>query len=308
MNEEFWKNKRVLVTGHKGFLGRHVCRTLKKLDAYTIGVDLPECDLTDHAQAKLVFDSMPHVVLHLAGMPGVKDCEENPKRAFEANVVATHNVLDWLNPEYLQAAVFVSSNHVYGEQEKKPTTEDAPLNGKGIYAATKIAADVLARAWGKSTGLPIGVARITNTYGPDDHHTEHLVTGTILSLLRGEEASVRGNINDTKGYLYVVDTVNGILAVAKGLATGKAKPGEAFNIVPNKPSSVLRVLVAIRFALGLSEGRTAHVANAKATEHEHLCNYKAAERLGWAAIFSLDGGVQLTADWYRANQLEHASG
>ena len=103
----------------------------------------------------------------------------------------------------------------YGEQTTMPTSEDASLNGHGMYAATKLASDVLARAFGKSHGLPVGIARITNSYGGDDHHITHIVTATILSALKNESPIIKQSGRDRKGYSYIKDTVAGIMAIAE---------------------------------------------------------------------------------------------
>ncbi len=196
----FWNKKRVLITGGSGFVGRWVGRALAPAGAelhildlappakYEIPFTFHRADLRELAATRRLIDDVePEVVIHLAGQPGVGTSQDNPVSAYESNVLATFNLLEASRLHGgLQAIVAVSSNHVYGDQHGEPAAEDAPLNGAGMYAASKLCGDVLARAYGKSYGLPVGIARMTNSYGGDDHHVAHIITGTILAALKNE--------------------------------------------------------------------------------------------------------------------------
>ena len=114
-----------------------------------------------------------------------------------------------------------------------------------MYAASKLCGDVLARCYGKSYGLPVGIARMTNSYGGDDHHVAHIITGSILSTLRGERPVIKQSGRDLKGYLYIEDTVAGLLAVAEGVAGSADLAGEAFNLVPDAAITTLELVRAI---------------------------------------------------------------
>ena len=181
---------------------------------------------------------------------------DNPVGAYEANVLATFNLLEACRRQGgVEAIVAVSSNHVYGEQHHLPTPEDAPLNGTGMYAASKLAADVLARAYGKTYGLPVGIARMTNSYGGDDHHLAHIITATILSALKNERPVIKQSGRDRKGYLYIKDTAEGLLAVAEGVAAKRELRGEAFNLVPNDAVTVNELVAAILDVVGVKCSR-----------------------------------------------------
>src|SRR5439155_14452220 len=97
--------------------------------------------------------------------------------------------------------------------------EDAALNGLGIYAASKACADIVARSYARTYGLPIGIARITNTFGGRDHHKDHLVTATILAIVRGDAPAIRSSGRAVRGYMYVRDTVEAFLALAESVRT-----------------------------------------------------------------------------------------
>jgi nucleoside-diphosphate-sugar epimerase len=193
--------------------------------------------------------------------------------------------------------VAVSSNHVYGEQHHLPTPEDARLNGLGMYAASKLAGDVLACAYGKTYGLPVGIARMTNSYGGDDHHVAHIITATILSALRGEPPVIKQSGNDRKGYLYIKDTAEGLLAVAEGVATRPELRGEAFNLVPDEAVTVKELVRAVSAAVGRPLEPT--ILNPHAPyEVEHLDNSKARKLLAWTPKYDLAAALAETLAWF----------
>ena len=314
INNTFWKGKRVLVTGGAGFVGRWLCRSLRRAEADIHLLDLQStaasepaltfhranlCDL--EATRRLLADLRPTAIIHLAGQPGVQSSHENPLGAFESNVTAAFNLFEACRlVRCAEAIVAVSSNHVYGDQHATPTIETAPLNGHGMYASTKLASDVLARAFGKSHGLPIGIARITNSYGGDDHHLSHIVTATILSALKNESPIIKQSGRDRKAYSYIPDTVSGLLAIAQGVSERKALNGEAFNIVPDEPIAVVDLVRLILTTAGATcEPR---ILNPSASfEVEFLDNGKARSELGWRPHYDYATGLAETVRWYRDN-------
>lgn len=316
MNQSFWHRKRVLITGGVGFIGRWVGRALLPAEASLDIVDLQPMQARDvphrfhqadmrklETCRELLDKTQPEVIIHLAGQPGVGSSHDNPVGAFEANVLIAFNLLEACR-KYgrVQSIVAVSSNHVYGDHETLPTPETAALNGHGTYAASKLASDVLAQCYGKTYGLPVGIARMTNSYGGDDHHTSHIITASILSALRGERPVIKQSGRDRKGYLFVKDTAEGLLAVAEGAAK-KELAGEAFNIVPNESHTVLELVRAVQQAAGTQHDPVVERPDAH-FENEHLDNAKARRLLNWTPKYSLADGLKETIAWYR----EHPSG
>ena len=312
MNTTFWHKKRVMVTGGSGFCGRWLVRTLAETKAqihicdisppFNLDVDYTyqNLDLSDiDATIKSLHEFQPEVMIHLAGQAGVSDCHKNPVEALERNVLCTFSVLEACRVYgKLESIVAASSNHVYGEQEAMPSAEDVPLNGFGMYATSKLCGDVLARSYGKTYGLPVTIARITNSYGGDDSHTGHIITGSILSILRGITPVIRQSGRDSKGFLYIKDTVDGFLTLAEKTAKSEAIYGEAFNFAPDNKITVKNLVQEIISLM--DEEIKPEIQHPMADyEIEHLDNRKARQLLGWTPKYSLRDGLSETIEWYR---------
>ena len=312
--EAIWKQARVLVTGGAGFVGRWLCKAI-----HEAGAEIHLLDLTPPEQLKagftfhranlcnleatqgLLAELRPSIIMHLAGLPGVQASHDNPVLAFESNVVAAFNLLEAARiVKCCRAIVAVSSNHVYGDQKQSPTSEDAPLNGHGMYAASKLASDVLARSFGKSYNLPVGIARITNSYGGDDHHVSHIVTATILSALRNEPPVIKQSGRDRKGYLYIADTVSGLMALAEGIAQQPALYGEAFNIVPDESITVAELVRVVLKTVGINAEPRILQPDAH-YEEESLSNARSNSALGWRPRFGYPDGIKEAVQWYKHN-------
>jgi len=314
VNSEFWHGKRVLVTGGCGFVGRWLCRALRPAEIDLHILDLApsshldvkhtfhKTDMRDLAATeKMLSDVRPQAIIHLAGQPGVGSSHDNPLGAYEANVLATFNLLEGCRRQgAVEAICAVSSNHVYGDQHKRPTAEDAPLNGDGMYAASKLAADVLTRAYGKTYKVPVGIARMTNSYGGDDHHVAHITTATLLSALKNERPVIKQSGRDVKGYLYIEDTAQGLLAVAEGVAKDESLRGEAFNLVPDQAVTVTDLVRTVLDVCGSKLEPEIQRPDAH-YEEEHLDNSKARKLLGWTPAHDLRAGLQKTLEWYRSH-------
>lgn len=302
----FWAGRRVLVTGGGGYLARVLIRELAAHSAEVVAVDLQPLasgdgmvtvcgDLTDvQFVGNVLGEFRIQTCFHLAGHAGVAFCDSHPFEAFEANARTVWSLLEACRTAKGVAEIVVtSSNHVYGDQTLVPTPEDVPLRPVGAYAVSKACGDFAARAFARSHGLSIGIARITNTFGGRDPHTDHLITGTILAVLSGRRPVIRGNGTATKGYLYIADTIDAMIRFAEVLRA-EGLGGEALNVAPDVPVSV-RDIVARILRLAGAEGLVPVVEGDPAVEEEfqHLSNAKARRLLGWQPRYSLEEGLRL---------------
>src|SRR6185295_3359232 len=120
----------------------------------------------------------------------------------------------------------------YGDQESSPFDESFPLNGSDPYAASKACTDIIARCYAATYGMPIAIARTANIFGPADAHLDHIIPGTLLSLLRGERPVIRSDGSPSKGYLHVPDNAPAYMLLA-ARAAGLDVRGRAYHIHPD---------------------------------------------------------------------------
>ena len=328
MNADYWKGRRVCITGIAGFVGSNLARALLDLGADVVGLDrvkespslralgvdvevLPRDvrnrDRLAWALANgngLVGWRAPEVVFHLAGLGHIKDCQEHPIEALETNVLGTANILEACRLLPMPPVVVVaSSNHVYGSMSvgQYLWSEQHPPGQTDIYGTSKSCGDLIVRAYGR-LGLRCAALRHTNAFGPADPHRSHIVTRLICDLLEGKEpviATVNGS-TATKGFIHVADVVQAYLLIAEALTEGLA-PGTALNAGAERPVSIteLAELVATVADVGLRP-RFEEVAFWDQAEYrEHLDSSRLLS-VGWTRR-PLTEALAETFIWYRAH-------
>lgn len=326
---DFYRNKTVLVTGVAGFLGAHLARALLAAGADVIGLDrvtdspclrvhgltgaVPILDADITAGPELLWhfiggnlQPLPSVVFHLAGASHIAWCQEHPTEAMQANVVGTLNVLEACRAlrdrgAPLDAVVVASSNHIYAGGTRGrgvPYIEADQIGAVDVYGMTKGAADMLARTWAESFGLPVVALRHLNAYGGADPHASHIVPATILSLLDGKAPVIRSDGNPVKGYLYIDDLIRAYLHAGQIAAT---RPG-AYNI--GGVSMALRVADLVQRIIGVS-GRDAEpdIRGEDLSQKGYIeqLDDRVFRATGWRDETTLTEGLRATWNWYVAH-------
>lgn len=299
-----WSGRTVLVTGSEGLMGKPLVRMLEERGAETTKLDkVLGHDLLFPSWFASLFQHQA-VIFHLAAQSGVEAARETPWDAWNLHVMGTLNVLESIrlhSPNMQTVVIVASSNHIYGPQTMYPTTEDAPLNQLDTYSASKIAVDVLTRSYWHNYGVKTAVVRNTNVYGPDDPHSDHLIPGTILSLLRGEAPVIHGNGETYKSYVHVDDMMEAYILLAEALLEGRAGYGEAWNVSDQSGWSVGEVVdmignTGISAVSSIVEGEVRDQAN------EYLDASKIHKVTGWKPKRTLEQGLREVMDAFRARQ------
>ena len=328
-DRHFWNGRRVLVTGPNGFIAAWLIETLVDNGASVVGydrsavgtldlhpglrdrVELVIGDLTD--QPKLERNLAEHgiqTLFHLAGQSSISLSRGSPIPAFESNIRGSWCVLDAARTYgKLETIAVASSLTAYGEQDSSPFDESFALNGSDPYAASKACTDILARCYAASYGMPIAAARTANIFGPADPHLDHIIPGTLLTLLRGERPEIRSDGSPSKGYLHVSDIVSAYVLLGER-AAGMDVRGRAFNFHPDQPITVLdlvRLMMKVADRPDLEPRITRQSDN---REHVWLANERAKRTLGWEQKVSLEDGLRDTMNWLRQHagaELERAA-
>ncbi len=243
----------------------------------------------------------PDVVFHLGAQTQVGAAVRQPLDNFEANVRGTWNLLEACRrqKDLLTAIVLASSDKVYGEQGDVAYSEDMPLLGTFPYDASKVAAEIVARSYRETFGLPLVTARCGNIFGAGDVNWSRLIPGTIKDALAGRRPVVRSDGTLVRDYFFVEDAAAAYLALADA-AHRDDVCGQAFNFSADVPLRVLEVIARIGAALGVTlEPEIKNEAKHEISS-QRLSSAKAQRVLGWRPQHSFDAGLQKTIAWYRA--------
>jgi CDP-glucose 4,6-dehydratase len=317
---EFWRGRRVFVTGCTGILGSWLTQALVEAGAQVVGLvrdrvprsnlvlsgthrrivqvdgDIADFDLLERALNEYEIES----VFHLAAQPLVRVANRMPVGTFETNVRGSWLLLEACrHAATVKRIVVASSDKAYGDQEVLPYTEDAPLQGRHPYDVSKSCADLIAQAFAGTYEMPIGITRCGNVYGGGDLNWDRIVPGTMRSVLRGEPPIIRSDGSPLRDYLYVDDIVEGYVRLAERL-DDPSLHGQAFNFGMDDPKSARAMVEAI---IAISDRPNLKPVILNEATHEihkqYLSSEKARRVLGWQPKHSIEEGLRRTMAWYR---------
>ena len=175
-------------------------------------------DLVDHdLLAKLLAEREIDSVFHLAAETIVGTVQADPLGGLDSNVRGTWMLLHAAQLAGVERFVFASSDKAYGAHEKLPYSEDFALQPTAPYEASKSAADLIARMWWPSYGLPVAVTRFANIYGGGDLNFSRLVPEAICASLDGRAPVLRSDGSPVRDLLYVEDAAAAYLAIADNM-------------------------------------------------------------------------------------------
>jgi CDP-glucose 4,6-dehydratase len=311
-----------LVTGGRGFVGSWLARALlergdrvvsfdrdradqRPSGLMLLGIDSEVVDVAgdlldaDALRAALVRHSV-EVVFHLAAETIVGTVQSSPVRGFETNVRGTWTLLDACLGEGVERVVVASSDKAYGAHPELPYREDFPLRPTAPYEASKAAADIIARSYWPSHGLPVAVTRFANIYGGGDLNFSRLIPEAVCAALDGRAPVLRSDGSPERDFLYVEDAAGAYLAIADALERGAAR-GEAFNAGSGDPHAVGAVVETIaRLAGGGLEPEIRGTGNPEGEiDRQYVDSDKIRTICGWSPSVDLEAGLERTIAWYR---------
>lgn len=329
----WWRGRRVLVTGHTGFVGGWLSSWLLDLGATVSGFALApptqpsffalsglaprlaESTLGDvndaPAVTRAVAAAEPQVVFHLAAQPIVRDAFRDPAGTFATNVMGTVNVLQACRAcPSLERLVLFTTDKVYrNDQSGRAFTERDALGGNEPYSASKAAGEWAIAAWWESyfrrAAAPPAVAavRAGNIVGGGDWGRDRLVPDAMRAFSDGRELVIRSPAS-TRPWQHVLDAVRGVLVLAERVEGGD-RPADAlawnFGPVDGEVHPVSAVATLAAHAWG--EGaRWRHERDESIPESRALVlsSARAAAELDWRAIWGIDRSIAESVAWYRA--------
>ncbi len=316
-----WNDKSILITGCAGLVGCSLARRLVDSGANTIGLEhrdlspeepyhrmglgenvtLVRSDLKDiQCLQRIMTENEIEVIFHLAAQSQVTVANDHPAETFDVNVRGTWNLLEAArrtNPEI--RVLLISSDAVYGSGGAEAFTEHTVPCGQYPYEVSKICAERIGTCYQETYGLPVGIVRASNIYGPGDRNVKRLVPGTILSVLAGQRPQIRGNGKSLRDMLYVEDAVDSLMTLANALGQDDFG-GDVFNVSSGSSVSVLEI---VQLTLELMGRKDLAPEMQQATSGEAAARRTSSEKirqsLGWSPRFSLADGLKKTIEWYR---------
>jgi CDP-glucose 4,6-dehydratase len=311
-----------LVTGARGFVGAWLAKALLEAGVNVVSLDRGRSkrrvstlellgiegevedvggDVNDgELVGRLLRERSVDSVFHLAAETIVGDVESSPIRGFETNVGGTWALLEACRGADIEGIVVASSDKAYGAHAELPYREDFALQPTAPYEASKAAADLIARSYARSYGLPVAVTRFANIYGGGDLNFSRLVPETVTAAIDGRRPALRSDGSPERDLLYVEDAAKAYLAIAGNLGRDDVR-GEAFNAGGGEPHSVREVVELILRLAGTDLEPDIRGAGNPAGEidRQWVDATKVRERCGWSPAIGLEGGLRRTIEWYR---------
>jgi dTDP-glucose 4,6-dehydratase len=314
---DFWKNKKILVTGAGGFIGSHLVEKLVHLNAQVKAfvrynsrgdpgllsflpleilekVTVVKGDLRDLPALMKIMQDI-EVVFHLGALIAIPYSYLHPVEVVESNTIGTLNILLAGRELGVNRIVHTSSSEVYGTAIRVPIDETHPLQGQSPYSASKIGADKLAESFYCAYNTPVVTLRPFNTYGP--RQSTRAVIPTIITQVLTKNVVYLGNLEAARDFTYVSDTVEGFLKAAQvpGLE------GMTINLGVGKALSIGELADQI-IALTGKEVRIQLDSDRLRPEKSEVQllisnNTLARERLNWSPQVDIREGLSKTIDW-----------
>ena len=258
-------------------------------------------DLTDHdALVRVLNEHEVTEVFHLAAQAVVSKANRSPLGSWEANVRGTYTLLEACRTlGTVRRLVVASSDKAYGDA-RLPYREDFALQPRHPYDVSKACADLIARSYAQSYGLPVAVTRLANVYGPGDLNWSRIVPDSARALARGERPVIRSDGTAERDYIYVEDAVEAYLAVAASLDRPELS-GRAWNAGWGRPVSVLDLVRTLIDVSGVDVEPDIQGEGTPAGEisRQFLDATAIREELGWEPRWELERGLRATWEWYR---------
>ena len=319
IDKNFWKNKKILITGYEGFLGSNLTKKLTSFGTDVVGLDIKtrrketilndsdyqnivvvKGDVSDyHLVKKIISQCKIEIVFHLAAEAIVNECFQNPRKTFNSNIKGTWELLEACrNSKTVKSIVVASSDKAYGSHKKLPYKEDAPLQGNHPYDVSKSCADLIAHTYFHTYGLPVAITRCGNIYGPGDFNFSRIVPDAIRCALTGKQLLIRSDGKFIRDYVFVEDIVNGYIMLAEQLPK-KNLGGEAFNFSDENPITVIELVNKIYEVIGKKPNYKILNQAKYEIKKQYLSSLKARKILKWKPEYSLLEGLEETINWYK---------
>ena len=333
--EDFYKGKRILITGHTGFKGSWLSIWLHEMGAEVIGVSLApysdkdnyvlsgirnkimadlRADIRDGEKMKRIFSEyQPEIVFHLAAQPLVRLSYEIPVETYETNVMGTIHVMEAIrHTPSVKVAVMITTDKCYENKEQEEGyVETDPFGGYDPYSSSKGACEIAIQSWrrsffnpdnyGKKHHVSIASVRAGNVIGGGDWSKDRIIPDCIRALETGRHIEIRSP-QAVRPWEQVLEPLSGYLLLAQKMWEHPTEYCEGWNFGPESESVSTVWDVATALIQNYGYGELVDVSDPNAVHEAKLLMLnieKAKRRLGWKPRLDMQQCMALVADWYK---------
>ena len=337
----FYKGKRVLVTGHTGFKGSWLSIWLHELGAEVIGVALDpysdkdnyvlsgigsklkadiRADIRDGEKMKQIFaEYQPEIVFHLAAQPLVRLSYDIPVETYEANVMGTIHVMEAIRAtESVKVGVMITTDKCYENKEQIwGYREDEPMGGYDPYSSSKGAAEIAINSWrrsffnpadyGKKHYVSLASVRAGNVIGGGDWALDRIIPDCIRALEADKTIEIRSP-KAIRPWQHVLEPLSGYMILAAKMWDAPTAYCEGWNFGPRTESIANVWSVASKLIANYGKGELKDVSDPNALHEAKLLMLdinKAHFKLGWEPRMNIGQCMTMVADWYKRYQTEN---
>lgn len=322
MNEylNYYKDKKILVTGGAGAIGSNLVKALSELKAKLIIIiddlsasfewNIPSApnilfvkgSVTDDIALKRVFQEEPQIVFHLAAFFANQNSVDYPERDLIVNGLGTLKVLEYSNLCRVEKFIYASSGcSIYGSQAPLPLKEEfMSMDLSTPYQITKMLGELYCNFFYHHYGLKVVKARFFNSYGPGEVPGQYrnVIPNFIYWAMKGLPLPITGTGEETRDFTYVGDLVDGLLRAGYY----ESAIGEAINLASGREIRIIDLANLINKLTGNNAGVKFVERRKWDTKKRLLASIEKAKRLiGYEPRMDFEEGVKLTIKWFKDN-------
>ena len=306
--------KKILITGSSGFIAKELIELLIKkedLELYLLYKTKNSavkkikncinlyCDLCDKESLNLTLSKVDFdYVIHLAAQSNNQITYESSRETLETNIQGTLNLLQECSSKAIKGFIFASSAIVYAFNEKTPLKESCELEGKNIYAISKISSETIAKYFSKSYQIPLIICRLGMVYGGGDNNMTRLVPFIMNCLISKQEIDIRSSKNIILDPIYVTDVAKGLIQLLKYFDK-QEKVQEVFNLSSGKSIKMEDFVGKILDTSGI-KGIIPKYGDSGATT-QLLSIDRFEKKIGKLKGYEMEEALRKTLSWYKRN-------